>query len=201
MQVGRSLEVHLASVQLRKFYPLFQEGVGIEVETGRSIKQVLTEQLGIAPNYIAERISTIFLDSRAVDDVATALIRNGSVLALSGAMPGLVGATMRSGGYYAAMRGAMTFRNDTYAVISERGAIKIKLFNLLLEELGPVLLLHGLLLTAGRWKECLAQLPEEPGIEDCLIDGQPVPIDRFQCGEYFPDDGEVLRIKIQFGDG
>jgi len=200
MQVGRSLEVQLAPELLRIFFPLFQSGVGVEVELGCSIQQLLTEQFGIASDYVSGRITTIFLNSKAIDKAGTALIPDGAVLALSGAMPGLVGATMRSGGYYAAMRGAMTYQNEGEVVSGQRGVITLKLFNLLLPELSPRLLLRGILLQAARWREFLAQQPERLRIGGYLIDGRPVPVDRFRCVEDFSEESEVLWIKVHFGD-
>jgi hypothetical protein len=200
MQFGRSLELQLAPEMLRIFFPLLQSGIDVEVELGCSIQKLLTEQFGIASDYVSGRITTIFLNSKAVDKAGTALVPDGAVLALSGAMPGLVGATMRSGGFYAAMRGAMTYRNEREIPVGQRGTITIKLFNLLLEELGPRLLLHGCLLRADRWREFLAQQPERLRVSGYRIDGRPVPVDRFRCAEDFPEDSEVLRIKVQCGD-
>lgn len=200
MQVGRSLEAEFTSELLRIFFPLFQSGVGVEVQLGCSIQELLTEQFGIAADYVSGRITTIFLNSKAVDKVGTAIIRDHDVLALSGAMPGLVGATMRSGGYYAAMRGAMTYNDDRVIPVGQRGVITLKLFNLLLGELGPRLLRRGCLLRADRWREFLTQQPEQLRTRGYRIDGRPVPVDRFRCAEDFPDDGEVLRLKVHFGD-
>jgi hypothetical protein len=200
MQVGRSLEAEFAPELLRIFFPLFQSGVGVEVELGCSIQQLLTEQFGIAADYVSGRITTIFLNSKAVDKAGTAIIRDNDVLALSGAMPGLVGATMRSGGYYAAMRGAMTYSDDRVIPVGQRGVITLKLFNLLLSELGPRLLLRGFLLRGDLWRAFLAQQPEQLRVRGYRIDGRPVPVDRFRHQGDFPDDGEVLRIKIHCGD-
>jgi hypothetical protein len=200
MQVDRSLEVQLPTELLRIFSPLLQSGIGIEIELGCSIQQLLTEQLGIASEYVSGRITTIFLNSKAVDKAGTAMIHDGAVLALSGAMPGLVGATMRSGGYYAAMRGAMTYHDDREIPVGQRGVITIKLFNLLLEELGPRLLLRGFLLRADRWREFLAQQPERLRIRGYRIDGRSVPVDRFRRQADFPDDGEMLQVKVHCGD-
>jgi len=200
MAVGRSLEVQLAPELLRIFFPLLQEGIEVEVEVGCSIKQLLTEQFGIHADYLAQRITTLFLNSRAVDDAATSLVQDGAVLALSGAMPGLVGATMRSGGYYAAMRGAMTFHNDGAIPEVRRGVIRLKLFNLLLEELGPRLLQRGILLPAARLKAFLAGQPDQLRVRGYRLDGRALPVEQFRQGRDLPDDSEVLRLRVQFGD-
>lgn len=199
MSFDRSIEVHLHTELLRLFYPLFQEGVEVEVEVGCSIKELLTDQFGIASDYITGRITTLFLNHRAVDDAATALIQDGAVLALSGAMPGLVGATMRSGGHYAAMRGAMTFRNEAIPE-SCRGTIKLKLYNLLLAELGPRLLTRGILLTAERLSKFLSEWPERLRVKGYRIDGLKQPVERFRLGTDFPDGKERLKLKVDFGD-
>jgi len=199
MNIGRSVEVDLAPDLLRIFFPLFQEGVEVEVEVGCSIKQLLTEQFGIASEYIAGRITTLFLNHRAVDDAATALVKDGAVLALSGAMPGLVGATMRSGGHYAAMRGAMTFNNEEVPEV-RRGTVRLKLYNLLLEELGPRLLKRGILLPTARLQQFLSQLPEKLRVKGYRIDGRTLPVEQFRQGGDFQDAAELLKLQVHFGD-
>ena len=200
MQVGRSIEVQLAPELLRIFFPLFQEGVGIEVEAGCSIRKLLIEQFGIAAEYISSRITTVFLNNRAVDNMDSGQIYDGAVLALSGAMPGLVGATMRSGGFYAAMRGGMTYQNEAAAPEVKTGAIKLKLFNLLLPELGPRLLQRGILLPAARWQEFLARQPEELRVRGYWLDGRSLPVDQLRAGKNLPVSTEVIKLKVYFGD-
>lgn len=200
MPMGRSLEVHLAPELLRIFFPLFMEGVEVEIETGHSIKQLLTEQFGIAADYLSSRITTLFLDSRAVDNAATALVQDGAVLALSGAMPGLVGATLRSGGYYAAMRGNMTFHNDAQPHQVLRGSIKLKLFNLLLPELSPRLLRRGIWLSGARWRAFLAQQPEHLRVRGYRLDGRPQPLDQFLQAREVPAGAEKIKIQVYVGE-
>jgi hypothetical protein len=197
MPAGRSIEVQLAPELLRIFFTLFEEGVAVEVETGCSIRELLIEQFGIAAEYIASRITTVFVNHRAVDNMDNALIYDGAVLALSGAMPGLVGATMRSGGYYAAMRGNMTYRNEAAAPEVKTGMIKVKLFNLLLPDIGPRLLLHGILLPEERWQEFLAQQPEKLRVRGYWLDGQPLPAAQIH---HCPAAANGVKLKVYFGD-
>ncbi len=177
MAIEPSVELQLPPELLRIFFPLLQEGVEVDIATGCSVKQLLTDQFGISAEYIASRITTLFLNSRAVDNAATALVHDGAVLALSGAMPGLVGATMRSGGFYAAMRGAMTYRNDTEAPESRRGRIKLKLFNLLLDELGARVMMRGIVLGRERFQAFLAAQPADFRPRGSWLDGRPVAIE------------------------
>jgi hypothetical protein len=126
------------------FLPFLQQGVLVDIQVGCSIHHLLCKQFGVTDDYLANRIKTLFLDGKPVDDAKTAMIRDGSTLALSGAMPGLVGATFRRGGVLASFRSSITHAGDGEFIFNRaQGRIKIKLFNLLLSELGPQLLNKG----------------------------------------------------------
>ncbi len=199
-----NLEVSLAPELQRIFFMLLQEGVVLEVKVGGSIQQLLVEQFGIAADYLASRITTIFLNNKPVDDAATAVIPEDCVLALSGAMPGLVGATLRTGSHLAAMRGSVTFANEAQASGMRPGCIKLKLFNLLLAEIGPRVLQHGILLKSCRLRSFLAEQPTELRFKDCHIDGQGLGsmavADLLQKEMLFADDETQVKLKVYFGD-
>ena len=197
MPVVRSIEVQLAPELLRIFFPLFEEGVEVEVKAGCSVRELLIEQIGIAAEYIANRITTVFLNHRAVDNMESALIVDGAVLALSGAMPGLVGATMRSGGFYAAMRGGLTYQNGDTAPGVKSGVIKLKLFNLLLAEIGPRLLQRGILLPDARWQKFLAQQAEQLRVRGYWLDGRSLPAEQIH---HLPTAANTVKLKVYFGD-
>ena len=141
---------------VREFFPLFQQGVRMAARVGCTLAQLLGDDFGLDEAYVAQRITTIFLDSKPIDDVHRARVKDGSTIALSGAMPGLVGATMRRGGYYAAMRGAISYREEGDSAATGHGTVRLKLFNLLLPELGPVFLRRGIILTAAELGALLA---------------------------------------------
>jgi hypothetical protein len=97
------------------------------------------------PAYLTDRINTIFLDGKPVDNVNTAIVNDGSTLALSAAMPGLVGATFRKAGCLASFRGSITYREESADEgVLNNGHMTLKLFNLLLREMGPQVLERGL---------------------------------------------------------
>src|SRR5512147_510607 len=79
---------------LARFFLLLQQGVKIRRRTGCSVDVFLREEIGAAPETI-EKIQSIMLDGKPVDDIGSAVVQDGSTLALSAAMPGLVGATLR----------------------------------------------------------------------------------------------------------
>ncbi len=126
------------------FSSLLGQGFIFKARAGLSVRNLLCRQIGMGDDFLDQRIQTIFLDGKVVDNVDTAIIRQGSTLALSAAMPGLAGATLRRGGAYAAMRSQISHKNNTVDGSAETGTVMLKLFNLVALELGPVLLKQGI---------------------------------------------------------
>ena len=121
----------------------FQDGVMVGARLGSSVQAFLLDQLGLSPEYVEARIQTIMLNGKVVDDPAAASINPGAILSLSAAMPGLLGATLRTGSYYAAMRSQISWNEDAASSGGEEGTVVLKLFNLLINEVGPRLLRRG----------------------------------------------------------
>ena len=96
-----------------------------------------------------------------MDDIDTALVRDGATLALAPAMPGLMGAMLRRGGYYAPMRSGITHRGDAAPRGIGEGRITVKLFGMALRELGPKLLERGIEVDAGDLAQIVRELPED----------------------------------------
>ncbi|UCH23925.1 MAG: hypothetical protein JSU83_12275 [Deltaproteobacteria bacterium] len=126
------------------FYRLLAKGFMVNVRGSFSIKELLCQQLGIPDDYLEERIQTIFLDGKAVDNVSSTIVKEGSTLALSAAMPGVVGAMLRKGGYYAAMRAQISHPKEDRTNNDQTGKVKLKLFNLTAKEIGPFFLDQGI---------------------------------------------------------
>ncbi len=161
--------------ELGEFFPLLQQGFTLFCPVGCSLNALLCEELGLGREYVTERITTIFLNGKAIDNLESAIVREGATVALSAAMPGLVGATMRRGGYYAAMRGAITYRAGEGDAVAGFGAVRIKLFNLLLTELGPGFLRRGIFLPETALQAFLARR-DDPFWASCtemVLNGSP----------------------------
>lgn len=131
---------------------LLQDGVDCPASTPATVQGLLTEQLGIALGYVRERIATIFLDGLVVDLPELAVVRDGSVLTLSAAMPGLVGATLRKGSYYARMRSEISWASPDAGPARDApgGTVRVRLFNLVLREQGAPILTRGVMVGRPR---------------------------------------------------
>jgi hypothetical protein len=157
------LRITVPADRLACFFPLLQKGFALGVLAGCPIRVFLRDGLGLTDEYIEARIQTVFLDGKPVDDIDTALIRDGETLALAPAMPGLMGAMLRRGGYYAPMRSGITHHSDAAPQGIGQGRVTVKLFGMALRELGPKLLERGIEVDAGDLAQIVRDLPG-----DCL---------------------------------
>jgi hypothetical protein len=192
-------DVHLSLQVSPKLIPLlFQllgQGFSVNIHSGVTVKNLLCKQLGIHEDYLAQRIQTIFLNAKVVDDVNTAIVAEGATLALSGAMPGLVGAILRSGGYYAAMRNQLSHVESEPSPQAQSATITLKLMNIVAKELGPVFLQQGIRLKKQTLREFIESRMDDlkAGCMACELDGQPVEFSSLP-GIDWRDDMVLLQV-------
>ena len=139
--------------QIAVFFRLIESGFRLRITCGPSIRELFCEQLGISEEYYDDRIQTIFLDSKPVDNDDTARVYDGARIALAAAMPGLVGATFRKGGQYASFRGTISHSETSNSDVKGEGEIILKLFNMVAKELGPVFLKKGIIIEGKRFQD------------------------------------------------
>jgi hypothetical protein len=145
--------------------------------------------------------SNRFFEREAVDDLKQAIVRDGSTVALSAAMPGLVGATLRRGGFFASLRPAITSAAEPEAASPKPGRVILKLFNLLVPELAPALLAEGVGLTEGQLKRFLEGLQGDfwENCRGAVWDGRPIE-GPFSLPPFGPEKEDGIRIKVTWID-
>ncbi|HMK44439.1 MAG TPA: hypothetical protein VK445_09910 [Dissulfurispiraceae bacterium] len=179
--MSRITSVDFECADFQAIRPLLVEGMQIAVRAGVPLLSILVDQLGISEEYVTQRISTIFLDGKPLDDIL-AVVREGSVVALSAALPGLVGATMRRDGLLASFRSGISFCGyDTDASVCE-GMITLKLFNAVLDEVGPDLFERGVLVPATEYQRLAGLVSGIPGPN--IVEGvYRISVKRWSCSE------------------
>jgi hypothetical protein len=155
------LDLHVDASLIPVFSSLFEKGVVLTATTGCTLREFLCGQLGIDDDYLDQRVQTLFLDARPVDDVDAAMVRDGATLALSAAMPGLLGATMRKGGRYAAFREDISQHADACGICETSGRVTVKLFNMVAREVGSRLLEAGVEVDGSDLQRIADHRPEE----------------------------------------
>jgi hypothetical protein len=181
----------ITSELLPRFFKLLEQGFLVTTQAGCSIKDLLCEQLGIEEEYLDKRIQTLFLNGKAVDDVKRAYLHNDATLALSAAMPGLVGATLRKGGTYAAMRNTISYASKTSSKDRGEARAKLKLFNMVLKELGPIFLENGVWIRKDKFNEFLSRYLKDIKAGCSSVNMNDQKIDVNQLAEIDCKDSEV----------
>lgn len=153
---------------LKHFHFLLQQGIRLRTTVGESVRDFLFHRLELTPRDVDEKVQTVFLNGKAVDDLDQAFITDGSSLALSGALPGLVGATMRRGGFYSSLRNPIKYQDEKGKEVLREGTVNLKLFNILLKDLAPQVLSRGFLIAHSQLRDFLKRNETELGA-DCLI--------------------------------
>ena len=166
------LHLHVDASGVPLFYSLLEKGVVLPTRTGCTLRDFLCGQLGLSDDYLDQRVQTLFLDARPVDDVDKAVVRDGSILALSAAMPGLLGATMRKGGRYAAFRKDISQHSDECGICETSGRVTVKLFNMVAKEVGGRLLEAGVEVDGNDLQRIADRYPGElnRGIRNARMD-------------------------------
>jgi hypothetical protein len=180
----------------QKFLQLFQKGVKVTARIGLTVRSFLCDDLGLSPEYVDKRIQTLFLNGKAVDNPDTAHLKEDSTLALSAAMPGLLGATLRKGSYYAPMRNEISYQEKSEGITAHEGFVLLKLFNLLPAEIGPAILERGIWLKGEDLNHFLKELSDEllGYCAEARVDGQTVNLKSFiEKGSKY----ELVLVKIQ----
>ena len=152
----------------------------VEARLGSSVRAFLLEKLDLTPEYVETRIQTILLNGKVVDEPKTAAIHPGAILSLSAAMPGLLGATLRTGSHYAAMRSQISWKGGAPTSGGTEGTIVLKLFNLLINEVGPRLLRRGVRVRAEDLATLLIEQREwlQGKGAKAFVDGRIVDVER-----------------------
>lgn len=152
------IEIQIPQASAGKFISLLGQGVGIDVPLGISLEELLSIHLGLGTDYVRDRIQTIFMNGKAIDREQEAMVNDSVTIALSAAMPGLVGATLRKAGLLSAMRAGISQNRIRKPDDLARGRITLKLFNMIAEETGSLILTQGVWLTGRQMTDILSDL-------------------------------------------
>lgn len=169
----------------------------MKVKVGCNITDLFCGQLGLSPEYFEGRVQTIFLNGNPVDDPRSTIVKNGSHISISGAMPGLVGAVLRKGGFYSSLRSGISYREKGKTGSEKEGTVFLKIFNLLLKDLGPAFLEKGIWLEGKDVQGFLQKQLQDfwKGFSSAELNGKDLQHEELLKIEW-PDRPVFLRVKF-----
>jgi hypothetical protein len=140
----QKIQVSIEENHFSAFFALLSYGFKIDVEIGCSLFDVLVRQIGINESFLNEKVQTVFLNGKVVDDFSVEIVSDDSVIALSAAMPGLVGAVFRKGGILSSMRSEHTSSMESVVIKKLKRQVTLKLFNHIASGLGGYFFKKGI---------------------------------------------------------
>ena len=193
----RSIQISIDNNMVPAFFYFLEKGVKKEIEVGGNIKSMLSDQLNVSADYIDNRIKTMFLDGRPVGDINSSIIKDGATLALSAAMPGLAGATFRRSENTVHSQDKIDRKKEIKKSNRQNGIIIIKLFNLVLRELGPTFLKSGVLVSKDALTKFLLRQTDKfiKACKSVKIDGHTKTIEALKQVDV-ADDSELLLLYV-----
>jgi hypothetical protein len=108
---------------------------------------------------------------------------------------------MRRGGFYAAMREGISHRDAATDATERVATVRVKLFNLLLPELGPGFLQRGITMSASELSGFMKGRTDSfwQGCSSALLDNDPVSPRSLLNEDLFPA-GSTVRVNVIFSD-
>ena len=128
-----------------------------------------------------------------MDDFKTAIVPDGGTLALSAAMPGLVGAVLRKGGLLSPFRSSISHRGTADTGNEHEGTVTIKLFNLLMAEIGGVFTTRGIRVRPASARHFFNRQPRSfwQSCKSAEVNGKAVPLGDLPQVDWQAIDGLV----------
>lgn len=111
---------------------LLQQGVWFDLGGRETLADFACTLLNIDLPAFRREVSTIMLNNGVVDEPEKTLLSPGDTLILSGAMPGLVGAMLRSDSPIKVMRDTISGTRRSTGDLAGEGRILVKFFNTVL---------------------------------------------------------------------
>lgn len=141
----KCIVIRMKMADMSLWNTMLQGGVELQVQTGLSVAAILEGRLGMDAEYIEEVVRTVFVNGSPVDDIGSTPVEDGDVLALAGAMPGLVGIAMGRQSPVGAFRGDISCKTGKVSETGEIGIITLKAFNVVAQTSGASILEYGII--------------------------------------------------------
>ena len=192
----RHIQLDVVTDSIPVFFGLLRSGFSVDLTVGCSLEHMLCNQMKIAPDYLRERVQTVFLNSSPVDDLVSAAVPDGAVISLSAAMPGFNGAVMRRNGPLSEMRRSISYSPDDVCSQPHLGRITLKLFNLVARELGPHFLARGIVVSSKALGELFKRQARSfwQGVKSAEIDRSRCQVDQLNLHEW-PEQEVWLEVR------
>jgi hypothetical protein len=145
------------------WHGLLRRGVGVFIERALSVREFMTEVLGMDLHYATNSVPGLFLNNAPVDDWSEELVSDGDELGMSGTMPGLCGIALRRSSPIRSFRPDLVSRHDEEA--RKGGVATVKMFNFVALDCFKPVLRRGVVVSPAAVLEYVAD--QEISLQEC----------------------------------
>jgi hypothetical protein len=125
--VSNHLTLTVPGATATDWHSLLRRGVGVFLEQTMSVRDFMTQALGMEPDYATNSVPGLFLNGAPVDDWRAERVRGGDEVGMSGTMPGLCGIALRRSSPISAFRPDLVSRHGDSE--GAGGVVTLKMFN------------------------------------------------------------------------
>ena len=195
--MSNTLELTVPEASAPDWHGLLRRGVGVFLEKAVSVRDFMTEVLGMDPHYATNSVPGLFLNGAPVDDWREERVGGGDEIGMSGTMPGLCGIALRRSSPIRAFRPDLVSRHEDEDC--QGGVARLKMFNFVALDCFRPVLQHGVVVSAGAVLEYLRDQGMSLSGCACFWNGEAV--DQARLGDILADvDGEI-ELKVRTKEG
>ena len=157
-RISGRLFLAVPHVSVSDWHGLLRRGVGVFLDKAVSVRDFMTDVLGMDADYATNSVPGLFLNSAPVDDWRGERVGDGDEVGMSGTMPGLCGIALCRSSPIRSFRPDLVSRHGE----DERsgGVARVKMFNFVARDCFPAVLRKGVLVSA----ESLLRYLDDQGI-------------------------------------
>jgi hypothetical protein len=164
-RISGRLSLAVPHVSVSDWHGLLRRGVGVFLDKAVSVRDFMTDVLGMDVDYATNSVPGLFLNCAPVDDWREERVGDGDEVGMSGTMPGLCGIALRRSSPIRAFRPDLVSHHG--AEECKGGVARVKMFNFVARDCFPAVFRKGVLVSG----ESLLR----------YLDDQGITLDRCRC--------------------
>lgn len=191
-RITNQLFLAVPNISVSAWHGLLRRGVGVFLDKAVSVRDFMTDVLGMDPNYATNSVPGLFLNSAPVDDWREERVGDGDEVGMSGTMPGLCGIALRRSSPIRAFRPDLVSHHGK----DERkgGVAKVKMFNFVAQDCFPSVLRNGVIVPAKSLLEYLDDA--DIALDDCQCSWNGATVDSVRLRELLAGAEGEIELKM-----
>ena len=176
------------------WHGLLRRGVGVFIDEAVSVRDFMTEVLGMGLEYATNSVPGLFVNNAPVDDWVGERVYGGDDVGMSGTMPGLCGIALRRSSPIRAFRFDLNSRPD--ADEHKGGVVNVRMFNFVARDCFPSVLQGGVVVSTSSLQQYLKD--EDISLEMCMCFWNGNVVDFGKIGDLLTESGGDIELKITY---